>query len=412
MKVGSIATVDGVLAQVGKRVDHCIHRNGALHVQAHSIVRVAPCPSCRRRSRRPHACYWRRLAERPILDKPLVLSVEIRRFKCMNPECSRRTFSEDIHALAGRHQRRTRSHAKALLALAHALGGEAAARLAAELGLGASSDTILAQLHRSDHTRRTPEPRIVGIDDWAIARGHRYGTIVVDLERREPIDVLEGREATGVADWLRAHPSIQIVARDRADAYAEAVATALPAAQQVSDRWHLLANLRDNVERMLQRLGPQMRQAAQQVVVDETTQGQQGRPWDGGLVAWQRLSDDRRALRVAQYEKVMVLHGQGGTMKGIARELDIDHRTVRKFIVSGTFPERPDGSGHAAKRGPGRRDGGLGDEPGHAGAGAGAGGERVQVADGARAADPLHRRRTQRCGPAEAALACPVESPC
>jgi transposase len=88
--------------------------------------------------------------------------------------------------------------------------------------------------------------------------------------------VLEGREATGVADWLRAHPSIKIVARDRAGAYSEAVETALPAAQQVSDRWHLLANLRDHVERMLQRLGPQMRQAAQQVVVDEATLGQQG----------------------------------------------------------------------------------------------------------------------------------------
>jgi len=160
------------------------------------------------------------------------------------------------------------------------------------------------------------------------------------LERREPIEVLEGREATAVTDWLRAHPTIKIVARDRAGAYSEAVETALPAAHQVSDRWHLLTNLRDNVERMLQRLGPQMRQAAQQVVVGEAKLGRQGLPRGTGLRAWQRLSDDRRALRLATYEKVMALHAQGGTMKGIGRELAIDHRTVRNFIVSGAFPER------------------------------------------------------------------------
>jgi transposase len=264
----------------------------------------------------------------------------MRRFKCLNAGCARRTFAEDILALAGRHQRRTQSRSRALHALGHALGGEAAARLAAELGLGTSADTVLRELRRSAVTRRRPAPRVVGIDDWAIARGHLYGTIVVDLERREPIEVFAGRESTTVTDWMRDHRSIQIVARDRAGAYSEAADVALPSATQVSDRWHLLCNLRDNVERMLQRLGPQMRQAAQQVVVGGATLGRQGLPRGSGLLAWQRLSDDRRAARLALYEKVMTLHAQGGTMKGIARELAIDHRTVRKFIISGDFPER------------------------------------------------------------------------
>lgn len=333
---------DRVLAQVGKRVVSCTERRGTVLVQAHSTVRASPCPACRCWSGRLHGSYRRRLAERPILDKHVVLIVEMRRFKCRNVDCTRRTFSEDIHALAGRHQRRTRSHSRALHALGLALGGEAAARLAVELGLSISADTMLRELRRSADARKMHAPRVIGIDDWAIARGHRYGTIVVDLERREPIEVLEGREATGVAAWLRAHPTIKIVARDRAGAYSEAVQTALPAAQQVSDRWHLLTNLRDNVERMLQRLGPQMRQAAQQIVVAEATLGRQGQglPRGTGLRAWQRLSDDRRALRLAQYEKVMELRAQGGSMKGIGRELGIDHRTVRKYIGSGAFPER------------------------------------------------------------------------
>ncbi|MFJ1259385.1 transposase [Cupriavidus sp. CuC1] len=162
-------------------------------------------------------------------------------------------------------------------ALGHALGGEAAARLANALGLRTSADTVLRELRRAPGRKRKPRPRVVGIDDWAIARGHQCGTIIVDLARREPIEVFAGREITTVAAWMRAHPSIEIVARDRAGAYSEAVDIALPAAKQGSDRWHLLCNLRDNVERLLYRLGPQLRQAAQQVEVGGVTLGRKAR---------------------------------------------------------------------------------------------------------------------------------------
>jgi transposase len=198
---------------------------------------------------------------------------------------------------------------------------------------------MLRELRRASERKR-PAPRVVGIDDWAIRRGHHYGTIVVDLERREPIALFAGREATAVTEWLREQPSIRIVARDRAGAYSEAVQTALPAARQVSDRWHLLCNLRDNVERMLHRLGPQLRQAAQHVIVEGVPLGRQGMPRGASLRAWQRLSDHRRAGRLALYEKVMALHAEGHSMKAIGRELSIDHRTVRKFVTAGSFPER------------------------------------------------------------------------
>jgi Transposase len=145
-------------------------------------------------------------------------------------------------------------------------------------------------------------------------RGHHYGTIVVDLERREPIAVFAGREVVAVTAWRREHPSIRIVARDRAGAYSEAVRTALPAAKQVSDRWHLLCNLRDNVQRVLHRLGQQLRQAAQRVVVGVTlVVGRRAAfPCGDG----KRLSDDRRAARLALYEKVMALRAQGSLDEG------------------------------------------------------------------------------------------------
>ncbi|KAF7963780.1 hypothetical protein AWV80_06000 [Cupriavidus sp. UYMU48A] len=111
-----------------------------------------------------------------------------------------------------------------------------------------------------------------------------------------------GREAQ-VAEWMRAHPSIEIVARDRAGAYPEAVDIALPVAKQASARWHLLSNLRDNVERLLYRLGPQLRQPAQQVDVSSVTLGWQGILSRNSQRSWERLSDQRRATRLALYKQ-------------------------------------------------------------------------------------------------------------
>lgn len=344
--------LDRILARVGKRVVHCNSRGDTLTIEASSTVRSVPCPVCRRWSNRLHGSYVRHLQERPILEQRLVLAVQMHRFKCPSADCPRRTFSESIGPLAARHQRRTRSHARALAALGHALGGEPAARLASALGIRTSADTILRELRSPSGRKRRPHPRVVGIDDWAIKRGHNYGTIVVDLERREPIEVFVGRETDAVVAWMRANPSIEIVARDRAGAYSEAAEIAeiaLPNAVQVCDRWNLLSNLRDNVERMLQRMGPQMRQAAQRVVVADATLGRQGRSagphrsWGHGgpkLTWWQQLSDDRRSIRLALYEQVMALHAQGKTMKAIAAELSICKHTVSKYIRAGAFPER------------------------------------------------------------------------
>ncbi|WP_234825191.1 ISL3 family transposase [Cupriavidus necator] len=331
--------IERILARVGKRFVSSEVQGETITVEARSTVRRAPCPACHRWSHRLHGRYVRKLEERPMLEQRVILAIEVRRFKCMNANCPRRTFAENIHALADRYQRRTRSQARALHALGHALGGEAAARLADALGLRTSADTVLRELRRVPERKRKSQPRVVGIDDWAIARGHQYGTIIVDLERREPIEVFAGRDAIAVAAWMRAHPSIEIVARDRAGAYSEAVDLALPAAKQVSDRWHLLSNLRDNVERLLYRLGPQMRQAAQQVNVSRVTLGRQGLRRTSQR-SWERLSAQRRAKRLALYKEVMALRAQGGTIRGIARELSISPATVQKYVKAGAFPER------------------------------------------------------------------------
>ena len=106
----------------------------------------------------------------------------------------------------------------------------------------ASPSTLLRYVVRSSPEAAHPPPYAVGIDDFSFRRGHRYGSMIVDLERHEVIDLLEDREAGSVSAWLKRHPGIQVIARDRSGAYAEAAATSAPQAVQVADRWHLLSS--------------------------------------------------------------------------------------------------------------------------------------------------------------------------
>jgi transposase len=276
-----------------------------------------------------------------------MLHVQVRRFKCCNPQCPRMTFVEPIEALAPAKQRRTVGFSVASCTIAQALGGSAAARLSVKLGMPTSRDTFLRALRRLGSEVTMAPPAVVGIDDWAITRGHRYGTIVVDLERRCPIEVLDGRESTNVADWLQRHPSIQVIARDRAGAYSDAAETAIPRAQQVADRWHLLVNLHETVERLLRRHTSKLREAAQLADVSLLSRTQPVHEEVAfPLMAWQKLSMERRAARLARYEDVVRLRAQGLTFKAIGRATALDQRTVKNFVQAGEYPERsPTGSG-------------------------------------------------------------------
>jgi transposase len=151
----------------------------------------------------------------------------------------------------------------ALEVIGFAVGGEAGARLANELGLTVSPDTLLRRLRQSSQIGKSP-PRIIGVDDFAFRRGRRYGTLLVDLERRLPIDLLPDREAETLSMWLKAHPSIEIITRDRSKTYASGIVDGAPEATQIADRWHLLKNLHETVEKLLKRQLQQKRQCLTQ----------------------------------------------------------------------------------------------------------------------------------------------------
>jgi transposase len=224
----------------------------SLTVHLATTAPTAACPVCGSEARRVHSRYTRRLDDLPCLGRRVRLQVAVRRFACPQTDCPRRIFTERLPGFAAPWARTTDRLRQTETDIGSSLGGEAGARLAARMAITTSPDTLLRRVKRRKN-EPAELPRVVGIDDWAWRKGQRYGTIVVDLERSDVIDLLPDREADTVAAWLKAHPGIEVVSRDRSAAYAQAATEGASQAKQVADRWHLLKNLREAVERVLER---------------------------------------------------------------------------------------------------------------------------------------------------------------
>src|SRR5919202_1828865 len=193
------------------RVDDVRVSDGALTIALTSTRTTATCPSCRRRSRHPHSRYRRRVADQPWAGHPVTVVLHGRRFLCRTPQCPRRTFRERFPALVAPCARRSDGLRTALARIGLAAGGEAGARLAAALGMPTSASTLLRAV-RAVPATAPAAPSIVGLDDWSRRRGRPFGTIVVDLERQRPVDLLPHRHPHSVAPWLPRRPGITLVA--------------------------------------------------------------------------------------------------------------------------------------------------------------------------------------------------------
>jgi transposase len=238
-------------------------KDGAIQMELQACRSIACCPICGTSSHRIHSRYSRRLGDLPWERIPVRILLSTRKFFCADSGCQRRIFTEPLVGVASWYARRTLRAGEALDWITLALGGQAGARLAVRFGLLASGSTLLRQLRRRVQPNMMPSPRVLGIDDWARKKRHRYGTILCDLEACKVFDLLPNREPETVADWLREHPGTQIVSRDRASSYAEAARRAAPEAAQIADRWHLLNNLSEALRNALEPHRRIMAQAAQ-----------------------------------------------------------------------------------------------------------------------------------------------------
>jgi transposase len=314
------------------------------------VVKTTPkrahCPSCQSPSQRVHSRYRRTLADLPWQGIRVRWLLHSRKFFCSEPDCPQAVFTERLPSVTPPYGRQTCRFAQAVLQLGLALGGAAGARLAGRLGLRVSRDTLLRAVRHAPQ-QEVVWPQVLGVDDWAWKRRYRYGTILCDLERRRVADLLPDCEADSLARWLEGHPSVAVISRDRAGAYAEAASRGAPQAVQVADRWHLLRNLGEALQRVVERQQVQLRRAAESVAAARaarTPPQPVAEPQVSDKLLRQpsraeQAKQERRSRRLARYTEALRLSEQGLSQVAIARRLSLSPRTLRRWADLGHCPE-------------------------------------------------------------------------
>ena len=339
---------------------HIDDATAAITLHVTSTPACAPCPLCHVRTSRIHSRYTRTLADLPWGAYVVRVQLRVRKFFCDHPACPRQIFTERLPTVAAPWARRTLRLAQLLLAYGLALGGEAGARLVARLGLRTSADTLL-RLVQTAPPPAASAPQVLGVDEWAWRRGHRYGTILVNLEDHRVMDLLPERSVESVAAWLAPHPTITVVCRDRSALYAEGIRRGAPQAVQVVDRFHLVKNLREAVEAFLHNQRPALQAAAARTAQALTLVAGSGpvTPMYRGRhqcsQAWQQRQEaaqqQRHAAWVTTYTAIHTLHAQGLPVTTIATQLGISRPTVYAYLRRATppSPRSPQRSGQVLR---------------------------------------------------------------
>lgn len=293
-----------------------------------STATQATCPKCHEKSTEIHSTYKRYPTDLAWAEWAVILHLQVKRFFCRNDRCSKRTFAEQFPGLLTRYARHTNRVRERQQRIGVEVCARAAERLLALDRIGIS-DTTINRVIRMFPDVAEKSIRILGVDDWAKRKGQNYGTILVDLERGQTVDLLADRTADTLVQWLKKHPGIEIVSRDRSMTYADAIDRGAPEAVQVADRWHLLKNLTDTVFKVLQqeyatikvRLAKLHEPANSQVSQLENKRTENSM----GLTP----AEQRRQNRIDTVEN---LYGLGWTQMGIAQHLGIHPKTVRRYL--------------------------------------------------------------------------------
>ncbi len=337
---------EAILKLKGIRVLRVEDSEEQVLITARTLTKQARCPSCGANSQRVHSYYWRSIQDLPLQASRVRLRLRVKRLRCINEHCSRSTFVERLPEVVGWHQQRTVRLNQVLSEIAFAVGGEVSRRVVAHLSVEISGDSLL-RLIRRHCPASTICPKQIGVDDWCYRRGVRYGTLIVDLETHRPIDLLPDREVHTLAAWLKQHPQLEIVSRDRARPYAEGIREGAPQAQQVADRWHILKNLGDSLRQSFEHHATLLRQVVVELpiarpstsacppVLPATTP----RP-ARALRPEEQARAERRAGWEAIFQQAHALLARGMSVSAVARKLGIDRSTVGKYKQLPVLPPR------------------------------------------------------------------------
>lgn len=263
-----------------------------------------------------------------------MLALRVRKFRCRNDQCPQRIFTERFPGFVHGQGRKADRVGELTRALGLALGGRGTQRLARLLGISVSGRTVLRLVMRDEAAPVSRDVHVLGVDDFAFRRSKRYGTLLMDLEQRRVIDLLPDRSLATLADWLRCHPDVHVISRDRGGDYAAAARFSVPHAEQVADRFHLLLNAGEVVERYLTRQHSSLREAARSLnAVDAPRRTTKRSPTDV------RRRQERRAVRLARFERIRALSRECVSARQIGGETGVARATIYRYLTAARFPE-------------------------------------------------------------------------
>lgn len=326
----------------GLRVHRIEDTGDAVLISASCTASSGCCPACGSVSARVHGGYSRTVADGAAGGRPVLIDLRVPRFCCVSPSCPRATFAVQADGLTSRYCRRSVPLTQMLTGFGLELAGRAGARLAARLGITVHPSTILRLLAALPEREAAAAPEVLGIDDFALRKGHVYGTVLVDMDTGDVVDLLPDREAATVEAWLKAHPGAAVICRDRAGAYCEGARNGAPAAIQVADRWHMWHNLAEYAHKAVTRHRGCLLAAGRAEAGDgkESTEEEPGRtvPPDGLLDEGGR----ERPLAVRTRERYADIRARvdaGQSQAEIIRATGLSPKTVRRFARAGSVGE-------------------------------------------------------------------------
>jgi len=287
-----------------------------------------------------HSRYTRLLADLPWIGYAVRLKLHLKRFFCQNPECQRKIFAERLPNVVAPYARRTLRLHDLLTLIGFAVGGEAGRKLVEGMHLSTSPDTLL-RLIRAMPEKPFSTPRILGVDDFAFRRRRTYGTILVDLEKRVPIDLLPNREAETLAKWLIVHPGVEMISRDRGGDYAKGAKQGAPDAKQIADRWHLLKNLSETMQHYFPRKQQTLKTAATEPQSASLEEPVPTIPWHTGMTKRQEeKSQQYHQERVKRYHQIHDLRAKQVDVAAIAHQVGMSRQGVYIYLQMKQPPQR------------------------------------------------------------------------
>ncbi|MEE9362256.1 MAG: ISL3 family transposase [Cellulophaga sp.] len=302
------------------------------------------CPKCEKYSNKVHDHYTRTLSDLPVFQNKTTIILKTCKFKCNNPQCNRKVFSEQTPYIL-RYSRRTKRVSKILDSLSIESTGKLGSMLSKQLLISVSNSTITRMVHR----QQLPpiiQPKVLGVDDSAYRKGISYGTILIDMETSKPIDILPSREGKELKKWLSKYPDVKIVTRDRASSYASAINEVCPDAEQVADRFHLLMNLSDALDKYFKSVNPKIKKLIKDKsdellnIPDVQNAGRKKEKSAQSLSKVQKIVEIKVDQRQDIFNKIKELQTKDTSKRKIARDLGISRNTVHSNFPLESLPPR------------------------------------------------------------------------